>query len=1081
MLHGKSRRAFHKLVRLLNYSVSRTGTARFDSILPILALAVLALVPFYRVLLSPGVFALNDLVFPSNLDQLFRYFRLTSSTWYENRGEYPRITDPGGNVFLFLFSLPIVLLRIPQAWWMVVVTLVAGVSSYKLTFRASGSRAGGFVSGATYMYSFYLMGSFVSGFLSYAIAYSITPLAFLPLVTKRDNRSLANLFPTAIIIGLLSNLALSSTLLVATAVFLWLLLELLFTRNRSLPRKGLHVAKFALLVIVVVLTMDAVWLFPMVQAVLAAGTTSTAVSYNAAAEVVDRWSNMNPPSFVLIDSPPGELRGTLSSEILTIHILGSMAIIAIAMETIRSRSRFFASFGLLACVSLVFSNGANPPFGGLYRWLYLNVPIFIVLNRPTLFQSISALSVATLTGFSRQFLFKGKSKALGLWIILMLSLLVARAPPVISGNLDSRASPLIVPQAYTDADSWLKNFGSPGKVLLLPPYEGVRWRSLPGHASFPNPFVEYAQRPTEVLGGIVYNGLVPFVINAMYLNRTDNVSKVLGILGVRYVLVDLDQRDYVYAPYQNTSTLLAKLPRLDGMRQVWSEDHLHLFENSYALPLLFSANGLVAAQGDRRLLTTLSAIEGLNFQSSPVTFLSQSTRDEALSLLNVTRLVILQEGDWTGLAIATVPNALSLNLADYSRDVIYSYDRGWTTSQRVQNPEVWRYPYYLDVPFSDVGSWVLTTGSGASIDLPFEVGNGQNYDLWAYVFQGYVTYGNYPYLYQAPQIEFRVDDKPLAQFNHSSPVPGRFVWAKLGTAFLDHGSHTIDVKNIKGLAVVSRLVIVPNGSVDISLKALKQSIKDTGKQLLYTYGTPVFQTTDLQGLFGSVPPDYVIDPKASYGISYSPELANFRTSYFPDIGFDDRYTISVRASSSLNASISVWVDGSKQGQLMIRSSDYRYYSLSPRNLAAGTHNVTLTVENGERTTRVDQLFLSSSSETFNFPMTRYDPSPEISYDQATPAEYHIHGFGYGDSVLVFLESYHPFWELSDVQHHNSSFPAFSSYNGFRIASTGPAKLLFKPQTTSQIGLAFSIVSVPIVALAFVLSTRRRRKHENSLS
>src|SRR2546428_478499 len=80
-----------------------------------------------------------------------------------------------------------------------------------------------------------------------------------------------------------------------------------------------------------------------------------------------------------------------------------------------------------------------------------------------------------------------------------------------------------------------------------------------------HPLAVSSQKEVISLHAIQTNPFIPFAINSLYLGRTENVATLLGMMGVRYIVVDLSAPDFPWAPFQHTTRAYAFLSKAPGL------------------------------------------------------------------------------------------------------------------------------------------------------------------------------------------------------------------------------------------------------------------------------------------------------------------------------------------------------------------------------------------------------------------------------------------------------------------------------------------------------------------------------------
>lgn len=244
-----------------------------------------------------------------------------------------------------------------------------------------------------------------------------------------------------------------------------------------------------------------------------------------------------------------------------------LTLTALAALLLKPRHKYVVYLAFLGLLGVFLAKGANPPLGGIYRFLYENVPGFAAFREPyARFTGIAVFSFSLLLGFSLQEIFRRFSPSLATrvgsggrvllktWPLLFVGAILLLAHPLLTGQViqDTRWHGLTyeslhvaVPAYWEKLAAWLTQGGEiPGKILLLPrtPYgHCYRWRlgMCAGGAIAPlflaRPLVLHPE--TALYPG---DELIQDFYQRLALTTDYNLSPLFDLLGISHVLTQND-------------------------------------------------------------------------------------------------------------------------------------------------------------------------------------------------------------------------------------------------------------------------------------------------------------------------------------------------------------------------------------------------------------------------------------------------------------------------------------------------------------------------------------------------------------
>lgn len=291
--------------------------------------------------------------------------------------------------------------------------------------------------------TYFLMIS-AGGQMGVALGYALAPWTIWVWGKQRSLRS-------SLIAGLVTAIQIAGDLRVTYATILIVLILELW-RIVFAFRKIKELVRFISRVIIsmcVVIFLHAYWILPLIlsrrsptQELTAAYTSRQAIEFFSFADLSHTLSLLHP-------NWPENIFGKVSffrPEFLVLPIIVSLSL-WVVMELLSKKSKLesyevekavnvLVWFGILI-MGASLTAGANSPIGGVYLWLFDNVPGFVMFRDPTKFYLLVAMSYALLVPISIDELTKRLKKWLPKWavVIFFWGLWITLLLPVLSGEV----------------------------------------------------------------------------------------------------------------------------------------------------------------------------------------------------------------------------------------------------------------------------------------------------------------------------------------------------------------------------------------------------------------------------------------------------------------------------------------------------------------------------------------------------------------------------------------------------------------------------------------------------------------------
>ncbi|GFP36991.1 hypothetical protein HKBW3S44_00672 [Candidatus Hakubella thermalkaliphila] len=291
-------------------------------------------------------------------------------------------------------------------------------------------------------------------------------------------------------------------------------------------------------------------------------------------------------------------------------------------------------------VALFFSKGLQPPLGGIFGWIFENVPGFPMFRYFfEKFGTVLMFSYAVLFGVGmgniNGILRKScPSVVRGIFLsLLSVSILGAYVFPMWTGDVfllphgkvRSVVSPYVrVPSEYGEADRWLAQKRDDFRLISFP-FIRVYWVAYRWEKGFwgTNPVSLLLGKPVvNQLLGIPFNE-INFMLPSLLLSQSDALLKVSSLLNARYVVlsndVDLSYLEWeTKSPQIGLQAMKRALDRKEGVSWERSFGKLDFYriDERYLLPRFYVPEDIIYAQGDTESIAPILSFKDYKIKSA---------------------------------------------------------------------------------------------------------------------------------------------------------------------------------------------------------------------------------------------------------------------------------------------------------------------------------------------------------------------------------------------------------------------------------------------------------------------------------
>lgn len=407
-------------------------------------------------------------------------------------------------------------LIIEKLLWLSVFGL-AIYSSYRLGRYILGKGTGAILTPVIYVVNTYMLLLFAGGQLGVAFAYGFAPLVLCKYIETIDGQKKLNVrrvMVNGLFLALLIVFDLRIGYLVSGAIVLY----------AAITKKITSLYSFMLSILIAGI-LHLFWILPAVFTGTGPGflgedfVNAGMLRFLSVADFSHAVSLLHP-------NWPENLFGKvyfLQPEFLIVPILafGSLFFIKQIKEH-RHRIIFFALLGLIGAF---FAKGVNDPFGGLFHWMFIHVPGFVMFRDPTKFYEFTAISYSILIPL----MFERINRKLLYIVFIVFWVFTLRA--VFSDQVTGNFRPKPLPAEYVQLKNLLVADTVPSRTLWIPQKNSFAYFSdvhpiltATSSASI-DPSVKYVIVPTDVFKQIF---LTDYTFNpAIRIRLIDTLSHTL--------------------------------------------------------------------------------------------------------------------------------------------------------------------------------------------------------------------------------------------------------------------------------------------------------------------------------------------------------------------------------------------------------------------------------------------------------------------------------------------------------------------------------------------------------------------------
>ncbi len=602
----------------------------------------------------------------------FTEWKAYAYSWFNQRatGSYP-IDNFSALFFLFL---PALLQKLgfsivsAQKFQFIFWFMLSGASIYYLLFSILNRRhphpsialcVVGF-----YMFNLYLEPIWLGFNIANISAYVAMPILMGLFVNGlKTNQVLKYVCLAGIVAILLSGIGVNPPIAyVCISIFiLWFLYNFIILVLLKKELSAKRFLKFLTLFILIILLVNAFWIYPQGMRLLKSTQIGPLVSYKESVQqgIKERSKDTSFLNVLRLQGAwtwyaeyeePYVLYSEFYQKNAFFLILGIIPAICAFLSIFNLRSSIFAPFFIIiALLGIIFSCGIHPPFSFIYKICLKVIPGFWIIRSPWYKWSLlTVLGFAVMIGIFIDWLIQRIRRApLGSIIIpvLIFVAIMVYAYPIITGRMFATEEEreflppnyIKIPHYVYDASRWLSEKRDFFRIMVLPSM-GRRITDW-GYTGYEPVISYFTEKPliTPVVEGIFGSPYhIPNMDNLLYkwlylnIDKTNTderkklkdlrlqkshmiASKVLPLFNIGYLLYERDIRWDFYDRYESPELISNKLAMQRDLRfeRSFGRWDFYLLENK--IPHIYTTKKIIFLNGDIRAFEPLSRTDLFNY------------------------------------------------------------------------------------------------------------------------------------------------------------------------------------------------------------------------------------------------------------------------------------------------------------------------------------------------------------------------------------------------------------------------------------------------------------------------------------
>jgi len=533
-------------------------TKHYDYLIALLAYFIISLIILGQILLSPGTIGFFHDWFIGPYDEMNKSWANSGLFVWDSQVGY-KTYDTDWIIKLILLPIPFLGGEILSKGLLILIVTLSGFGAFCLGRQLKLSWYASFAAGILYIFSPIIFTRIIAGHLYYLIAYFLTPLILSSFLQGKEQNNKKYF----IVAGLLLSFAVIQIQFLVLVIVILLIFTLLDFKDFKQIKKG-AIGIFIVISITFLITYSPI-LLPqlLLKGAELPFNVNQLLTYHALASASDLAKSFRmlgyeaqPYSYLNLGTSRDLLEsnaGIIPSWIFYLDFI--LPIIAFSVLLIR-KDRYTISLAVIAIIGLYLLKGLNPPFPGVFDFLFKHgFYMFRELWHIAFLYSFAitfliAIFIERILKLNFKPEFKVISSAALITIIVILN-----GYPLLLGNFAGYVQTYSLPTEY---HTLYQNISANPQynVLILPYVNPIKYDNLTLKGI--DPFITHTSSMIfpSVIGGRVppTNGVSIWLLSAMQENMTDNLGRVLSGFGIKYVILRNDFVSY-YPGYTPLNSL----------------------------------------------------------------------------------------------------------------------------------------------------------------------------------------------------------------------------------------------------------------------------------------------------------------------------------------------------------------------------------------------------------------------------------------------------------------------------------------------------------------------------------------------
>lgn len=677
-------------------------------------------------------------------------------------------------------------------------TLIAGISTYFLSFHYIKSAIFSFLASYIYISNQYLFVEAASGHIYVILYYSLLPLIVFLYIKVLDNRK----FVDIIKFSLLLTVAIFFSR--GEAIFSYAIVLGIISLVEIISSKRIDVLSPITYCIFLFILFGSIWLIPYIFSV-----SPTYIKEGGFNYPIEEHKNFALGIFDTIAGHGREFTYLAWTYGLAWNshpfldywkykmIMIMIPILSFSAMLFRKIDKITLSLSLMALLSIFLAKGPNEPFGNIYFWLYDNIPFFNSLRVENRLLTVSYLSYSLLIGITLRNI-KVNNFRLGTVLLIIVSIFIviypilANYPVSVQGFLVwAPDESVISPYKIINNDEYNGEY----RVLTIP-YQYIsnttvfssssKWRTY-DLGTFSN---IWHKKPVanQMSWNSYANYFQKYYLYSIFFNKTDELMKLSGLANIKYIFINEYPEDMLslvaktkeYGTINDAYFQHRVIKNQKGLKKLTVSNNTTIYENEYFLQKIFSTENSAIVIGGRESIVDIIKLSNISLDKWNLLFadqiISENKKTSFFNVANRSDAIIFVNSEPVDIAMLILDNNVRVRAAEYSYPSTNS-KKYWIGSDMATKSGMFV-----------LNSKMLSTSGNNNISIQIKLEKESNYEVWVRSI----------YDKNVGKLSLDIDNNSVGNIVPYSQIRN-IKWTKLGNVTLDKGRHSLLIKNEKSV------------------------------------------------------------------------------------------------------------------------------------------------------------------------------------------------------------------------------------------------------------------------------------------